>query len=532
MTTCNEGPRDRNGETGATSDEDLAEETGNRDVNTNENSDEESNVNDESVTSVLSKYVIKRNDWSKWASEIEIKVKRSIKAENNAGGSDLNVYCFPGLATYLLQNINLISMWGCVIHNDFEFDGKQSSSAAVESDFNDIKNRLCKDVSLPIRVDEFVQKHITYLSGKLYLLNENNETERTPDANQHLDASQTEKETKIVSDHVTETENNSNAGIEEEPNRTVSGCIVCSNKDYPSGAHSCIICQKFVHVFEPCSFPVDGEEEGFGEKRVCFECRNNDGRAERFVNDNTYEDWRGQVSQHNKQKKNKQSYYLQKKHTKSSFSDKKKKEISILRNGNDSSLGFVTINRKKYSLANTCGFDSLFQIFSVAYMDYSEVKNMIDSNTALIGLFAMIQKLDSENKITTATYKDRCEYLMKYFEPTKQKYGNNYLVQCAFTVAALTPKFFEHLPCYKEIYRCTCGNETTFNVNFVKTTRHDIMEDKKTGEDLSKLVTSYVKSNGPNKKVCGKDGCTNIFTKTIIPGNLSYRNFKALQLFF
>lgn len=44
-----------------------------------------------------------------------------------------------------------------------------ATSAAVESEFNDLKNRTLKDVSLPIRADKFVSKHISCLSGKIKL---------------------------------------------------------------------------------------------------------------------------------------------------------------------------------------------------------------------------------------------------------------------------------------------------------------------------------------------------------------------------
>jgi len=55
----------------------------------------------------------------------------------------------------------------------FDYGTINATSAAVESEFNDIKNRTFRDVFLPIRTDEFISKfiskHISCLSGKIKL---------------------------------------------------------------------------------------------------------------------------------------------------------------------------------------------------------------------------------------------------------------------------------------------------------------------------------------------------------------------------
>ena len=48
----------------------------------------------------------------------------------------------------------------------------------------------------------------------------------------------------------------------------MASCSVC-NKD-ATGAHSCIICQKIVHMI--CGTLAPGAEEGYGAKIVCFNC--------------------------------------------------------------------------------------------------------------------------------------------------------------------------------------------------------------------------------------------------------------------
>jgi len=51
----------------------------------------------------------------------------------------------------------------------FGYGSINATSAAVESEFNDLKNRTLRDVSLPMRADKFLSKHISCLSGKIKL---------------------------------------------------------------------------------------------------------------------------------------------------------------------------------------------------------------------------------------------------------------------------------------------------------------------------------------------------------------------------
>lgn len=47
--------------------------------------------------------------------------------------------------------------------------------------------------------------------------------------------------------------------------------IGCRNGGEPGGAHRCIQCEKAVHILPCCSISI-GDEEGYGEKRLCNAC--------------------------------------------------------------------------------------------------------------------------------------------------------------------------------------------------------------------------------------------------------------------
>lgn len=56
-------------------------------------------------------------------------------------------------------------------------------------------------------------------------------------------------------------------------------------------------------------------------------------------------------------------------------------KIPIIKNGNSISLKPVRIEKEKYSLKNTCAFDSILQLFIAAYFDKESIKNLICTET-------------------------------------------------------------------------------------------------------------------------------------------------------
>lgn len=56
-------------------------------------------------------------------------------------------------------------------------------------------------------------------------------------------------------------------------NDTMTACVACRNGHLPlvKGGHRCIKCSKAVHALPGCSNSC-GEEQGYGEKRICVAC--------------------------------------------------------------------------------------------------------------------------------------------------------------------------------------------------------------------------------------------------------------------
>jgi len=61
-----------------------------------------------------------------------------------------------------MKDIKYLPIWSCICRDKFEYGRVPTSSAAVEGDFNIIKNVLLKNAKMrtPMRIDEFVSKQM------------------------------------------------------------------------------------------------------------------------------------------------------------------------------------------------------------------------------------------------------------------------------------------------------------------------------------------------------------------------------------
>lgn len=82
---------------------------------------------------------------------------------------DINGFYCIEFAKAFKSLLKYFPLFSETIRTIFGYGSINATSAAVESEFNDLKNRTLKDVSLPMRADKFISKHISSLSGKIKL---------------------------------------------------------------------------------------------------------------------------------------------------------------------------------------------------------------------------------------------------------------------------------------------------------------------------------------------------------------------------
>ena len=324
------------------------------------------------------------NRWSNWGETLKERVIDSIKDEV---GDRVNAHHFESLANYLIKDLALFPLWSNILAKEMGFEGINPSSSAIEQIFRKIKNDVFTKNELPLRIDEFVPKHIHYLQGKVTLLNF--------DKKEVFDTS--EKSSEISESLEFEMDTSHTIQIIENSNN----CPACKNEkeltqneknDPLTGSHFCVLCKQRVHALDACSVPIN--EEGYGQKRACLLCWNDKDFKKNMalkdfenwgnfgvINEKIEESKKRKISQSTemKSKKRKTGLYLGEK--KSTIKDKIAiepcKKLKTLRNGNDKNLSSIRLSEKDVYLRNTCAFDSIFQILLTAAHDFEEFDQVV-----------------------------------------------------------------------------------------------------------------------------------------------------------
>lgn len=105
-----------------------------------------------------------------WASSIAEQCK--IEVQRNEGEID-NVQYFQEIVPLIIKAMKLYPCCSDLMRKNFGFGEALASSARIESNFNQLKNRVFKNDNLPLRIDTFLRKIISYYKDD-HLLIQNN----------------------------------------------------------------------------------------------------------------------------------------------------------------------------------------------------------------------------------------------------------------------------------------------------------------------------------------------------------------------
>lgn len=222
-------------------------------INESENSNEEQTLEFDSLDSFDASNSFK--DWSKLlALKCEEKIDDVISEFDNA-------QFVPEIVPIIINTMKLFPCWSNIMINVFRYGDNIASSSRIESNFNNIKNRVFKNDNLPMRVDDFVERLVEFYRGD-HLILQTKEDEKPTEVPLNEDCSEPIC-SPISSDEVCE---KVNKNIVEN---ILEQCIACKNGDFPTGFHRCSKCNKAVHLFG-CSVEDPISEEGCGEKKNLF----------------------------------------------------------------------------------------------------------------------------------------------------------------------------------------------------------------------------------------------------------------------
>lgn len=391
------------------------------------------------------------NSWTMWGKQILNDVKSSITSEE---GDRINPYYFPQIVKRLLIDIRLLPLWTNISRDRFGYGRIPASSASVESEFNKLKSLLLKDCP-SLRIDSFIQKHVNYLHGILKIVDAQKEK---------LDSNKS--------------------------------CPACQNDDKPSGAHVCYLCTKKVHALPECSSVFGDVEEGYGQPRICIMCKNVK-HVKNILESREIENWGG-LEKSNPSKSN--ALYLGKNPHKiiDALTCKKAGKIPIMKNGNNLSLKDLKVKDDNYTIANTCAFDSIFQILLAAGHDFKDVLLHMEK-IAEINMFCKLIVHTIKNGITPYSYKLRAQILLEIF-PISNAGGSKY-VNCETNVGYLAIILFKDVPSFEETSHCDSGCSPRYK----KLPVIQIEESQITVNDFDDLIKQSVSLEG--KRRCCSEGC-------------------------
>ncbi|KAL4126244.1 hypothetical protein QTP88_010469 [Uroleucon formosanum] len=224
-----------------------------------------------------------------WASSIAEQCK--IEVQRNEGEIDNVVQYTQEIVPLIIKAVKLYPCWSGIMRKTFGFGEASASSARIESNFNQLKNRVFKNDNLPLRIDTFLEKIISYYKGDHLLIQNNiplkkiysthaipsNQSSDSDTKNQNKNA-EYEKIDKILIDTITLNKNSStnicndtvsnnlDATLNEsqQVNEEVSGILhpwlPYSNGNFPTGAHRCVQCSKAINLFGFSVKNVDSEK--------------------------------------------------------------------------------------------------------------------------------------------------------------------------------------------------------------------------------------------------------------------------------
>ena len=129
--------------------------------------------------------------------------------------------------------------------------------------------------------------------------------------------------------------------------------------------------------------------------------------------------------------------------------------IGRLLNGNLTKLKSILINKKYYTIENTCAYDSLSQVLFCSYADSDCYRQFIDDiarkNDGLV--FEFIKKTVRDG-VTVQSYRKRAHVLLSVHKFPCTKIGETIRVNAICTVLFLIEKLFIKYPTYKEVRIC------------------------------------------------------------------------------
>lgn len=397
------------------------------------------------------------NPFQAWAISVHNESKSFIEE-----GTGINPFYCPSLVPIIIKCFKLLPFWSGVMVPIFGFGDEVASSAAVESSFKKLKTLTFKNITLPTSVEIFLENHIDSLKGTS-LIRGSTYLNRNPSPSEQSDLSNTQSDFDNVSLDLSNLSEHENQNINED---NITSILSYSPEHQNQNTY-------------------DDQQNNLNEEALACESWNRKTKKQRKGN----------------------SYLVPNPHLKhlNLNSSRNIKSLPILKNGSRAEeLKAITVNNiGKIVLTNTCAFDTVTSVFTVAYCDSILYSNEIDKILDSSDFFCFISKI-VKHGITASTYSERANIILKQLHPEIRKLSTINLVICDSTATSIFQGMLSELPSVEELVTCAnknCKNNKKISVlNLTYNTTGDLSE-------LQNYVLSRINKES---SICGYTDGTNV----------------------
>jgi len=162
-----------------------------------------------------------------------------------------------------------------------------------------------------------------------------------------------------------------------------------------------------------------------------------------------------------------------------------------------------------FVLSNTCAFDTLVQIFAVAYCDSDTYSSFINEHAGKNLFYQLIKNL-LKSGVTVHTYKKRAKILSDLHLGEKKVLPNNVIhLKVGESVETLACEIFKSIPSARLVINCdTCNREVWRDkIIFTHSIEVSSMEELHKKYDFKELARSMI-SDFEKQGVCLTQECT------------------------
>lgn len=379
--------------------------------------------------------------------------------------SNVNGYLCTHAAKKFKSLLPYFPLFSEVMPPIFKYGSDRPTSAFVESEFNDLKNRILKDYSMPMRADYFICHHLSSFSGKLKCALANSTNDPT-----------------LQVDNIGSDENNF-----DEPNTSNINNNDEKFKDITNKANNVedwnAICNRNINKRKNVN---DLNEQNENVEIICSDNKMSEVSEQTDESDLNYEsNWR------NKNAPKRPRRYGE---PRPNFDPDLPKTtmIPVIINGNYCQN--VHDKEKIFIVKNTCPFDSTCQILATCLLNNKAYKEIIDNDPNPIHLCAQILLQDGQK---IKFFKQRA-YLLH--EVTKSsEAGNIITVKAQSNIANFLIAVFAKTPSCTISHICQICGKHEERTSAVVGVNHN---DMKCGgfKDLEKAIRNSIF----NRKCCSQ----------------------------